>query len=318
MEKHYESDEIEIDLKELFFELVGEWKKIAISTVLAAVIFFVVSAFIITPQYQSTSKLYLLKSEGISSLTDLQLGTNLANDYMEVVDGRPILDQVIANLNLDMSYGELKGILTFTNPSSSRIIEITATHPDPKVAKAIADEVADVAKQFIKDKMKQDEPSVLQYGYVATSQVSPNVTTNTILGALVGAFLAIAVVVITYLMNDTIMTPDDMEKKVGIQVLASLPFDEEEDDGAPSRSSKKTSLLDKVGIGGATTVKKTQRPATSAGRPSGAQRPSASGTRPSNGSRPSNGQRPIQGSRPATGQRPTGNKPSNPKTNDAQ
>ena len=312
MEKHYESDEIEIDLKELFFELVGEWQKIAISTVLAAVIFFVVSAFIITPQYQSTSKLYLLKSEGISSLTDLQLGTNLANDYMEVVDGRPILDQVITNLGLDMSYGELKGILTFTNPASSRIIEITATHPDPKVAKAIVDEVADVAKQFIKEKMKQDEPSVLQYGYVATSQVSPNVMTNTVLGGLVGAFLAIAVVVITYLMNDTIMTPDDMEKKVGIQVLASLPFDEEEDDGAPSRGAKKTSLLDKVGIAGmaANASAKTQRSATTASRPSNAQRP-ASGTRPSNGQRPA-------GTRPASSQRPSNNRPDNHKTNSAQ
>lgn len=239
MEKHYESDEIEIDLKDLFFELIGEWKKIAVSTVLAAVIMYVISAFIMVPQYQSTSKLYLLKEDVISSLTDIQIGTNLAKDYMEVIDGRPILDQVIENLDLEMTYGELHAMLTFNNPASSRIIEITVTHPDPQMAKAIADEMADVAAEFIKVKMAQDKPSVLQYGYVATGQVSPNTMTNTILGALIGAFLAIAIIVITYLMNDTIMTPDDMEKKVGINVLASLPFDEEEDDGLPSSSKKK-------------------------------------------------------------------------------
>lgn len=239
MEKQYESDEIEIDLKDLFFEIIGEWKKIAISTVLAALIMFVVSAFIITPQYQSTSKLYLLKSDTLSSLTDLQLSTNLATDYMEIVDGRPILDQVIDNLGLDMSYAELKGILSFNNPSSSRIIEITATHPDPQVAKAIVDEMADVAAEYIKVKMAQDKPSVLQYGYVAGSPVSPSVVKNAILGGLVGAFLAIAIIVVTYLLNDTIMTPDDMERKVGLQVLASLPYDEEEDDGVSSRSSSK-------------------------------------------------------------------------------
>ena len=244
MEKQYESDEIEIDLKELFFEVVTEWKKIAISTVLAGVIMFIVSAFIITPQYQSTSKLYLLKSDAISSLTDLQLGTNLATDYMEIVDGRPILDQVIENLQLDMTYGELHGMLTFANPTNSRIIEITVTHPDPQSAKAIADEMADVAAQFIETKMAQDKPSVLQYGYVANDPVSPSIVKNSVLGALVGAFLAIAIIVITYLLNDTIMTPDDMERKVGIQVLASLPFDEEEDDGVPTRSKDKKSLSD--------------------------------------------------------------------------
>jgi capsular polysaccharide biosynthesis protein len=73
MEKQYESDEIEIDLKDLFFEVVAEWKKILVSTVLAAIIMYVVSAFILTPQYESTSKLYIMKSGGISSLTDLQL-----------------------------------------------------------------------------------------------------------------------------------------------------------------------------------------------------------------------------------------------------
>lgn len=241
MEKQYESDEIEIDLKDLFFEVVTEWKKIVISTVLAAVIMYVVSAFIMTPQYQSTSKLYLIKSSGLAaSLADLQLSTNLATDYMEIIDGRPILDQVIKNLSLEMTYGELKGLLVFNNPTGSRIIEITVTHPEPQTAKAIADEIADVAATYIEEKMDQDKPSVLQYGYVADDPVSPNVMKNAVLGALVGAFLAIAIIVITYLMNDTVMTPDDMERKVGVKVLASLPFDEEEDDGIPAQKQKKS------------------------------------------------------------------------------
>uniref|UniRef100_UPI00405643AD YveK family protein n=1 Tax=Agathobacter sp. TaxID=2021311 RepID=UPI00405643AD len=240
MEKQYESDEIEIDLKELFFELLVEWKKIAVSTVLAGLIMFVISAFILTPQYESTSKLYVLsKSTSITSLTDLQMGTNLTNDYMEIVGGRPILDAVIDNVGLDMAYTELASIITFNNPSDSRILEITVTHPEPEVAKKIADEMADVAAAFIAEKMDQDPPSVIQYGYIEEDPVSPSIVKNTAIGILAGAFLAMAVVIITYLLNDTIMTPDDMERKVGIQVLASLPFDEEEDDGIPVNSSKK-------------------------------------------------------------------------------
>lgn len=247
MEKHYESDEIEIDLKELFFEVVAEWKMILVSTVLVGLIMFLISNFIITPQYQSTAKLYVFsKSTSITSLTDLQLGSNLTSDYMVVLGGRPIMDQVIENLELDMNYAELGSMITFTNPSNSRILEITATHPDPVVAKAICDEVADVAAKFIADKMDQDPPSVIQYGYVATGPVSPSVPKNTIIGALAGAFLAIAIVVLTFLLNDTIMTPDDMERKVGLNVLASLPFDEEEDDGIPTKKEKKSILPAKI------------------------------------------------------------------------
>lgn len=240
MEKHYESDEIEIDLKELFFELLVEWKKIAVSTILAGLIMFVISAFIMTPQYKSTSKLYVLsKSTSITSLADLQMGTNLTNDYMEIVGGRPILDTVINNLGLDYTYSQLANLISFSNPSDSRILEISVTHPDPQVAKEIADEMADVAAAFIAEKMDQDPPSVIQYGYIENNPVSPSIAKNTAIGLLAGAFLAIALVVITYLMNDTIMTPDDMERKVGIQVLASLPFDEEEDDGIPVKATKK-------------------------------------------------------------------------------
>lgn len=240
MEKQYESDEIEIDLKELFFELLIEWKKIVVSTVLTGLIMFIVSAFILTPQYQSTSKLYVLsKSTSITSLTDLQMGTNLTNDYMEIVGGRPILDQVISNLGLEYTYGQLGSIIGFSNPSDSRILEITVTHPDPHVAKKIADEMANVAAAFIAEKMDQDPPSVIQYGYIENNPVSPSIVKNTAIGALAGAFLAMAIVIVTYLMNDTIMTPDDMERKVGIQVLASLPFDEEEDDGIPAKAKNK-------------------------------------------------------------------------------
>ena len=238
MGRQHENDEIEIGLKELFFEVLGEWKKVVASAVLAGVIMFVISTFIITPKYESTSKLYLIKENSISNLTDLQLGSNLANDYMEIINDRPILEQVIKNLQLDMNHSQLLRCLEFKNPSNTRLSEITATHQDPLVAKAIVDEMADVAKGIIKEKMGQEEPSVLQHGYIAINPVSPSITKNTVLGAFVGAFLAIAVVVISYLMNDTIMTPEDMERKIGVNVLASLPFDEEEDDGIKTNQKK--------------------------------------------------------------------------------
>ena len=247
MERQYDADgEIEIDLKDLFFELMSNWMMIGISTVLVALIMFCISKFILVPEYQSTSELYVLtKSTSITSLADIQMGTNLTNDYIVVVKGRPVLEQVITNLELDETYFSLKDKVALNNPSNSRILDITVTDQDPKRAKLIADEIAKVGSAFIAEKMVQDPPTIIQYGYVNQNPVSPNVLTNTVLGAAVGAFLAMAIVIITYLMNDTIMTADDIERKLGLNVLGTLPLEAEEEYDGRGRSKKKSFMAKK-------------------------------------------------------------------------
>ncbi len=234
------NDEIEIDLKELLYELSSHWKMILLSTVLVAAILFSYSKFIVTPKYSATSTLYVLtKSTSITSLADLQTGTNLTQDYMEVVGSRPVLEQVIDNLDLDMNYKELSAKLAFENPNNSRLLKITAMDEDPEMAKKIVDEVATVSAAYIAEKMMQDPPTIIQYGYADGDPVSPNIQKNTLLGAGVGFFLAVAIIIISYLLNDTIMTPEDMERKIGLKVLASLPLTEEEQDSYKGNKKRK-------------------------------------------------------------------------------
>lgn len=234
-----ENDEMEIDLKELFFELLSHWKLLAVSTLLVAVIAFMASRFLITPMYESTAELYVLsKSTSITSVADLQIGTNLTSDYMEVISGRPVLEQVITNLGLEEDYNSLYKKVSLENPADSRIMKITVQDADPELAKTIADEVAEVSAAYIAEKMDQDPPNIIQYGYSDNEQVSPSVGKNTIIGAILGFLLAAAVVTVSYLLNDTILNPDDLEKKIGLHVLASLPKDEEEDDGEGSKSEE--------------------------------------------------------------------------------
>ena len=239
MNENYRDDEIEIDLGALFFELLGHWKMIVLSSVLAGIIGLVISVFLITPQYQSTAELYVLsKSTSITSLADIQMGTNLTNDYMVVVKGRPVLEQVISNLELKETYGSLKGKVTLNNPSNSRILQITVTDPDSARAKQIADEIAEVSSRFISAKMDQDPPTIISYGYADGKPISPNSTMNTAIGVLIGAFMSMAIVVITYLLNDTITNAEDVERKLGLNLLGTLPFEESEEDTVTKRTKK--------------------------------------------------------------------------------
>ena len=159
----FQNDEIEIDLKDLLFEILIYWKWIVLATIITAGITFAVSKFVIIPQYESTSELYVLsKSTSITSLADIQTGTSLTNDYIVVVKGRPVLDQVIENLGINETYTSLGNKITLDNPSNSRVLKITVRDKDPQRAKVIADEIANVASAYIAAKMNQDPPTVIQ------------------------------------------------------------------------------------------------------------------------------------------------------------
>jgi capsular polysaccharide biosynthesis protein len=228
-----EQDEMEIDLLELCYVLLAKWLWIILSAVLVGACTFVVNYFLITPKYESTSELFVLsKSTSITSLADIQMGASLTSDYVEVVMERPIIEQVITNLGLaNETYESLSGNISVTNPSDTRLLRITVTDTDPVRAKNIADEMADVARAFIAEKMDQSAPSITHYGYSDGEKTSPHVTKNTVIGALLGALIAMAIVVVSYLLNDTIVTADDIEKKLGMTLLGSIPLDEEEYDG---------------------------------------------------------------------------------------
>ena len=227
MENNYEvKSELEVSLKEIFFELKQNWAIMAVSSLLLAAIVFFYSSVLVTPKYQSTSELYVLsKSTSITAFSDIQIGTYLTRDYVEVVIDRPVLDEVIKNLKLDMTYKQLKEMVSVTNPQNTRIIEITVTDSDPERAKKIADEMADVSSAFIAEKMDQQAPNILHYSYSDGGIVSPNIGKSTILGVVVGFSLAMILIILKYLLSDTIMSVEDVERKLELSVLGTLPME---------------------------------------------------------------------------------------------
>lgn len=249
MNEKNKDNEIEIDLGVLFFEYLRRWPLILLSAALTGIIGFLVSLFLITPQYQSTSELFVLsKSTSITSLADIQTGTNLTNDYMVVVNERPVLEQVIENLGIDETYDSLKRKISPNNPTNSRILQITVTDFDSGRAKLIADGVAEVAAAFISEKMVQDPPTIISYGYADGNPVSPNTIRNIIIGILLGFLLALAVITVQHLLNDTIEDTEDVERKLGLNLLGTLPFEESERDletKSVKRSRKKRTSVPK-------------------------------------------------------------------------
>ena len=233
MEKN-NNEEIEIDLRELFGVLMARIYLIIGVGVIFALAAGLITKLCITPQYQSTSSIYVLtKSTGgsaaenvLTSLSDLQLGSQVLTDYETMITCRPVLEKVIDNLELDMTTKELRSIVSLYNKENTRTLDITITHPDPKIAKEIVDELAGVSVEYCAKIMKVEQPNIFVDGEVATTQTSPNTKKNVAVAGIAGIFLMCVIIIVRYLLDDTIQCQEDVEKYLSLNTLGVIPIEE--------------------------------------------------------------------------------------------
>lgn len=220
-------DESEIDLREIYGVLMSRILPIILTGVLFAGATGVFCKFIMTPIYTSTTQLCILSNTtSIASLSDLAIGTQLTQDYIVVAQSRPVVEKVIDNLELDMTYEQLLAVTTVENPTDTRILTISVTNPDPTLAKQIVDQYAQVSRKRIAELMDINEPGIIEEGHVAENKTSPITTKNALLAGILGIFLAAAIVIVRYLMDDTIKSSEDVERYLGLNTLGILPIEE--------------------------------------------------------------------------------------------
>lgn len=220
----YENDEIEIDLFEVFLALKRKVWMILLATIIGGAIAGAFSKFVLTAQYTSTAMVYILSKETtLTSLADLQIGSQLTKDYAVIVTSRPVLEDVIENLGLDLTYKELKEKITIDNPKDTRILSISAKDTDPVMAKTIVDEVAHTSADYIGDIMEMIPPKMIEEGEVSLEKTSPSNIKNAMIGAMIGFVLVCGTCVLEVLLNDTIRTEDDIEKYLNLIVLSVIP-----------------------------------------------------------------------------------------------
>jgi len=231
MQSKNTEDVIEIDLQEIIMLLVHKAWLIALCGIIIAVMGLAISKFAITPMYQSTTKVYILNKKDDSAITysDVQLGTQLTADYAQLIKGRDVLEQIIETCGMEDTYGSLSERVTVQTLTNTRIIAITVEDEDPVMAQFIANEIRKVAAEHIKNVMDIQAVNVAEEANLPTGPSSPNIMKWTAIGGLLGAFLCAMVLVIRFLMDDTIKTSEDIERYLGLSTLAMIPIIGQED-----------------------------------------------------------------------------------------
>lgn len=224
------NDEMEIDLLELFHVLWSKALVILLAAVAAGLAAMLVTQIFLTPQYRSTTKMYILTQQNNETVTssDLQASEQLTQDCAAMIQSRQVAESVISQLGLNISAEELLAKVTVTTSTNTRIITIDVQDEDPYLACEIANALRTIAADTIQNVMNIEAANVFEEANIPESPVSPSTMKNTLIGAILGFIIAVAAIIISYLMNDTIRTADDVERYLHLSTLGTIPLAEGE------------------------------------------------------------------------------------------
>ena len=222
-----EQDKFEIDVFQLVKVL---WKRkflIVLTAIIAGLVAFAYSSFVIKPQYTSTTRIYVVNRNqadkpGLTN-QDLQAGAYLVKDYREIILSQDVLEKVVADQKLTMDAKTLGRKVSVTVPADTRIVSISVRDGNPEEASRIANALREVAAQKIISVTRVSDVTTLEEARPATSPSSPNIRRNTMIATIAGVGFVTIIVLLVELLDDRVKRPEDIEEVMHISLLGVIP-----------------------------------------------------------------------------------------------
>ncbi|HEP1568808.1 TPA: capsular biosynthesis protein CpsC [Streptococcus suis] len=219
-----ETNTIEIDVLSLLKTLWSKKFLIIITALFGAGIAFVYSSFLVTPQFDSTTRIYVVSQnvEAGAGLTnqELQAGTYLVKDYKEIILSQDVLSRVKTELGLTE---DISNKISVSIPVDTRIVSISVRDADPNEAARIANSLRTFAAQKIVEVTKVSDVTTLEEAVPAEQPSTPNTKRNIAIGILAGGMLAVSLIVIIEVLDDRVKRPQDVEEVMGLTLLGVVP-----------------------------------------------------------------------------------------------
>jgi capsular polysaccharide biosynthesis protein len=216
-----------ISLKDLLQTLKKRLNLILTITLLAILVSGVISYFFLTPIYQSSTQLLVNQSkdeQAMYNYNEVQTNLQLINTYNVIIKSQAILDLVIKELKLDMSFGELNNKVMVASEKNSQVVNISVQDPDAKRAAKIANKTAEVFTREIPQIMNVDNVSILAKAQVGEKQspIKPKPMLNIAIALVVGLMAGVGLAFLLEYFDNTIKTEQDIEKVLGMPVLGVI------------------------------------------------------------------------------------------------
>lgn len=214
-----------ISLGELFSILKRSKWLISSLTILAAIIAFLVSSFIISPTYEASTQVLVAPKQSQNNMmvdtSQIQSSITLVNTYRVIIQSPAILEQVQENVvGAPENIGNL---ISVNSEQNSQVINITVQHTNPIIATDIANEISRVFSKEVPELMSVDNVKVLSSASVPMFPVKPNIVLNTAIAAVLGMMIGVAIAFLKVVLDRRIKTEQDVETILELPVLGSIP-----------------------------------------------------------------------------------------------
>ncbi len=223
-----------IDLGMLMQMLWHHLPIIAAATIVCAVIGYCAAAFFIAPTYSASADMLVNNTQETSGSTsisnsDITASANLVDTYSVILKSHMMLEQVIDDLNLDMTYEQLSGKISVSAVNSTQVMRITAKTDSAQMSLAIVSDIVDKAPDMIIEAAKVGSVDTVDAPYTSGKPVAPSKRNYTLIAALIGLIVSAGILILREIMNNTIKTEDDMRNILGLQLLGVIPLETTED-----------------------------------------------------------------------------------------
>jgi capsular polysaccharide biosynthesis protein len=211
-------------LLELFHLLKKHLRFVILLPVVCALVVGLFSVFFVRNAYTATASMYVLAQDESQSSTslysDLNASQMLTNDVAKLLKSDRIVDQVGSEVGVD----QLKGYkVSVTSETTSRVITLSVTGPDPQKAADIVNKMIDDVSDVARSVMSIQSVNAIDQAYAPAEPSGPNRLLYTAVAFLAGLFAAIVIVVVGDMLNTRVRGPEDLEELIDVPIIGRIP-----------------------------------------------------------------------------------------------
>ena len=227
-------DEESIDIIKLLLVLWEHKAGIIFMAIIGSLLALIITVLFISPKYRSSFTAYVnnrteANAEGAEAISngDTTAQQQLTRTYASIIVSRPIIEGAIKDSGLNYTYDQVASCIETNVEANTSLINVYITMKNKQDAKAIADSIVKIAPEDLAEIVEGSSMKIVSYPVLPESRYSPSFSKNAIVGALVGFFLAAAVVIIRSLTDTTVKSERELEEKFGVSVIGTIPNFEE-------------------------------------------------------------------------------------------
>lgn len=214
-------------------KILKKWWRIILSTVFISLgISALITFFILTPQYSSSTQLIVTlpnNSQSSINLNDVNANLMMINTYKDFIQkGNTVAEQAKSELEKSIGFegtsDDIKKMIRVSQEQNSQMFTITATATKSSDAAEIANVVAKVFQSQVTQVLTNvDKVSIISTAQITNTPVFPNKKLMLAVGVLFGLIIGMAIAMVLEMLDHTIKDSDYIEENFGLTLLGTVP-----------------------------------------------------------------------------------------------